>query len=125
MIIKKLVVGSMFSMLLGSEMAAAAWGDMYYCQMTNLVDISIKGEKKNYKLERFQLKLDQTKNAMVFGNKGYFKYKVIELDSSVPSHEMWFARDRFTNTNFTQGKFLHTSNGSTYATIISADCEIF
>ena len=64
MIIKKLVAGSMFSMLLGSEMAAADWGDVYFCQMTNLLEITLYGEQKNYKLEKFQFKLDQTKNAM-------------------------------------------------------------
>jgi len=44
MTIKKLVVGSMLSMLLGSEMAAADWGDVYYCQMTNLLEITLYGE---------------------------------------------------------------------------------
>ena len=45
MTIKKLVVGSMFSMLLGSEMAAADWGDVYYCQMTNFVELTLNGKK--------------------------------------------------------------------------------
>ena len=48
--IKKLVAGSMLSMLMASEMAAADWGDVYYCQMTSLVNTKITGEKTNYKL---------------------------------------------------------------------------
>ena len=73
MIIKKLVVGSMFSMLLGSEMAAADWGDVYYCQMTNSLRITLDGEIHKYTLEKFQFKLDQTISAMVFGSTGYFQ----------------------------------------------------
>ena len=62
--IKKSIIGSMFSMLLVSEMAAADWGDVYYCQMTELVKITRDGEMTKYPLEKFQFKLDQTKNAM-------------------------------------------------------------
>ena len=58
MTIKKLVVGSMFSMLLGSEMAAADWGDVYYCEMTQSYGITLEGEKINHTLEEFQFKLD-------------------------------------------------------------------
>ena len=128
--IKRSIVGSMFSMLLVSEMAAADWGDVYYCQMTSLVNTKITGEKTNYKLERFQFKLDPTKKAMIFGGKGYFKYNVIELISSSPSQEIWSAYDRFTNTQFRKGKFLHTANGyepnmTVNITVISADCDKF
>ena len=77
MTIKKLVAGSMFSMLLVSNMAAADWGDVYYCQMTNLLEITLEGEKKTYKPEKFQFKLDQTKNAMMFEGQVCFKTKYI------------------------------------------------
>ena len=70
--IKKSIVGSLFSMLLVSEMAAADWGDVYYCQMTNFISIKLKVEMKNYKPEKFQFKLDQTQNAMIFGSTGHF-----------------------------------------------------
>ena len=66
MTIKKSIVGSLFSMLLVSEMAAADWGDVYYCQMTNNNEISFEGETlKKHELEKFKFKLDQTRNAMV------------------------------------------------------------
>jgi len=54
-------------------MAAADWGDVYYCQMTNFNKFMLEGEMKKYKLEKFQFKLDQTKNAVVFRNTGFFK----------------------------------------------------
>tara|TARA_R100001377_G_scaffold71882_1_gene47582 strand:- start:34 stop:417 length:384 start_codon:yes stop_codon:yes gene_type:complete len=125
--IKKSVVGLMFSMLLVSEMAAADWGDVYYCQMTNNLTILPEGKKENYTPEKLQFKLDQTKNAMVFGSTGYFANIVIELFTgrNWPSQEKWYANNKYSMTFFNEGKFFYTSNGSIGATVISADCEIF
>ena len=125
--IKKSVVGLMFSMLLVSEMAAADWGDVYYCQMTNNNGITLEGEKKNYILEKFTFKLDQTKNAMVFGSTGFFQDEVYELviDLNFPSQEMWYAQGLFLSTYFDKGKFLFTNNSAVVATIVSADCDKF
>ena len=127
MTIKKLVVGSMFSMLLGSEMAAADWGDVYYCQMTNNIEITLVGKMKNYTLEKFQFKLDQTKNAMVFGSTGMFKNEVFELviGRTWPSQEAWNASDKYSMTYFEFGKFLFTRNGSLGITSLSANCDKF
>ena len=127
MTIKKLVVGSMFSMLLVSNMAAADWGDVYYCQMTNNLKISLEGEKINYKLEKFTFKLDQTKNAMVFGSTGYFKNGVSELmtDRAFPSQEKWYAKDKYSMTYFGEGKFLDSTVLPFGITSISADCDKF
>ena len=127
MIIKKLVVGSMFSMLLGSGVANADWGDVYYCQMTNLLEITLEGEKRNYKLEKFQFKLDQTKHAMVFGSKSSLGGEVLKLNKgdNVPLREYWLASARYSITDFLFGKFLFTHNGSGSITSISADCDKF
>ena len=125
MIIKKLVVGSMFSMLLGSEMAAADWGDVYYCQMTNFNEITLEGEMKSWKLQKFQFKLDQTKNAMVFGSKGYFGNIVAKLGDNWPSLEAWFANSEYSMTYFEEGKLLNTYNNAMGATVVSADCDKF
>ena len=126
MIIKKLIAGSMFSMLLVSEMAAADWGDVYYCQMTNHIEITLEGEEKRWKLEKFQFKLDQTKNAMVFGSTGFFADQVIELAIGLdrPSQEMWYADDLFSMTLFEKGKLLY-SGTVLGATVMSADCDKF
>lgn len=125
MTIKKLVVGSMFSMLLGSEMAAADWGDVYYCQMTNLVEITLEGEMKSYTPQKFQFKLDQTKNAMVFGSTGYFGNVVSKLGKNWPSQEAWYATNGYSMTYFEEGKLLNTYNGSSGALVASADCDKF
>jgi hypothetical protein len=127
MTIKKLVVGSMFSMLLGSEMAAADWDDVYYCQMTNFLGITLKGEKKNYTPEKFQFKLDQTKNAMVFGSTGYFTNSVSKLvkGSNWPSLEKWYANGTYSSTYFDDGKLLYTFNNVMEAGAVSADCDKF
>ena len=125
--IKKSVVGLMFSMLLVSEMAAANWGDVYYCQMTNYIEISLEGEKINYKLEKLQFKLDQTKNAMVYGSTGMFKGEVIELTAgrNWPSQESWNANDVYSMTYFGEGKFLYAGIGTLGITSVSADCDKF
>ena len=137
--IKKLIVGSMLSMLLVSEMAAADWGDVYYCHMTNNNGITLEGEMTKYKLEKFIFKLDQTKNAMVFESTGYFKNEVYELTTgrtptgrTLPRLEYWNANDESSVTYFEEGKFLFTQNAiqgqcfdCSKARIISADCEKF
>jgi hypothetical protein len=124
--IKKLLVGSMFSMLLGSEMAAADWGDVYYCQMTNRIDISLDGKIKTLKPQTFTFKLDESRNAMVYGDKGYFKDVVNELTvgMSVPEKEIWQTRNRFEITQFIDGKLLYSIVAANIAAI-SADCEKF
>ena len=125
MSIKKIITGLALSMLLGSEMAAADWGDVYYCQMTNFLGITLKGEKQNYTPEKFQFKLDQTKNAMVFGSTGYFKDVVLELGDNWLSQETWYANDKYSITYFAEGKFLYTYNNALGALAASADCDKF
>ena len=125
--IKKLITGLTITMLLSSGAANADWGDVYYCQMTNFLDITLEGKQTNYKVEKFQFKLDQTKNAMVFGSTGYFQDQVIELVTGMnwPSQEAWHANDTYSSTYFAEGKFLYTRNGSTGVTAASADCDKF
>jgi len=127
MSIKKIVIGLTLSMQLASGVANANWGDVYYCQMTNSLGISLEGKKENYTLEKFQFKLDQTKNAMVFGSTGYFTDEVIELviGRKWPSQESWFASDKYSMTYFDKGKLLHTATGTTGLSVKSADCEKF
>ena len=126
--IKKSIVGSLFSMLLVSEMAAADWGDVYYCQMTNFNQITLEGEEKRWKLEKFQFKLDQTKRAMVFGSTGYFEGVVRELaiGHNWPSMEKWYATTVYSIIYFEKGTLLVTINGSSGGIrSVSADCEKF
>ena len=127
MSIKKTITGLVLLMLLISGTANADWGDVYYCQMTNNIEITLEGEMTNYKLEKFQFKLDQTKHAMVFGSKSYLGGEVLKLNKgdNVPLREYWLASARYTITDFLFGKFLFTHNGSGSITSISADCEKF
>ena len=137
MTIKKSIVGSLFSMLLVSEMAAADWGDVYYCQMTNLVEM-YNGKVTSYSnvmigshflftSQKFQFKLDQTKNAMVFGNTGIFKDQVYKLTNfgNFPGLGRWYANDKYSMTYFEEGKFLYTLHGSQGSVAASADCDKF
>ena len=125
--VKKMITGLVLLMLLSSGAANADWGDVYYCHMTNNNGITLEGEKKNYILEKFTFKLDQTKNAMVFGSTGYFKNGVSELmtDRAFPSQEKWYAKDKYSMTYFGEGKFLDSTVLPFGITSISADCEKF
>ena len=127
MSIKKIITGLTLSMLLVSDMAAADWGDVYYCQMTNFIQLRPNVELTNYKLEKFQFKLDQTKNAMVYGSNGYFKDTADELSEGMswPNSEEWYSNSQYSVTYFDDGWFLFTHNGSAGITAVSADCDKF
>ena len=120
---KKLLI----TLLLISPASFADWGDVYYCQMTNLDIISLEGERKSYNYQKFQFKLDQTKNAMVFGKQGYFQNDVMELreNFSFPSQETWYADGQFDSAYFGNGKFLYSMTGNTGVSSVSANCDKF
>jgi len=126
--IKKMITGLVLSMLLSSGTANADWSDVYFCQKTNSIEIKPEGEMKNYKLEKFQFKLDQTKNAMVFGSSGFFAGSVKELTTGMnwPSEEAWYVNDKYSMIYFEKGKFFYTSiHGIEGISSISADCDKF
>ena len=43
--VKKIITGLALLMLMSSGAANADWGDVYYCQMTNLVELTLNGKK--------------------------------------------------------------------------------
>ena len=119
---KKLLI----TLMLISSFSFADWGDVYYCKMTTNSVTSLEGKRKNYKLEKFQFKIDKTKKAMVFGKSGKFKDVVMELKEgeSVPSQEFWLADRLFSESILYKGKFLYSSIGITRGIAsISADCD--
>ena len=100
---KKLLI----TLLLISPFSFADWGDVYYCQETTHSRTTLEGKRTDYKLEKFTFKLDQTKNAMVFGKGGLFKeYKTwVDDYGSNPSKEVWSAKDSIGMLYFEEGKF--------------------
>mgnify|MGYP000170880605 CR=1 FL=1 len=59
-------------LLLISPFSFADWGDVYYCQMTSYLAVSPDGrveELLEVVTKRFQFKLDETEQAVVFGKK--------------------------------------------------------
>mgnify|MGYP003641351842 CR=1 FL=1 len=119
---KKLLI----TLLLISPFSFADWDDVYYCQMTNSVGITVEGKKENYNLEKFQFKLDKARNALVFGSSGYFADAAMELTqgSIWPTLEKWRANDQYSVLYFEEGKFLYVSIAMG-ATSKSADCDKF
>ena len=117
----------LITLLLISPASFADWGDVYYCQMTNLDRITLEGEQESYKVQKFQFKLDKTKNAMVFGSSGYLGDLEMELRKGAnwPSIESWYADSRYASTYFANGKFLLSRTGGSQILSISADCDKF
>ena len=117
----------LITLLLISPFSFADWGDVYYCQETHSSVVTLEGKPKNYKLEKFQFKLDKTKNAMVFGKGGFFGGQERELREKMnwPSTEIWYAADQWSMAYFDEGKFLYVSTGVTGSVSISADCDKF
>ena len=120
---KKLLI----TLMLISPFSFADWGDVYYCQITTMSTTSLQGKRTDHIVEKFQFKLDKTKNAMVFGKSGFFNDSVMELREgfTFPSQESWFAGDRFSTFYFEEGKFLYSFTGSAGLSAISADCDKF
>jgi hypothetical protein len=118
---KKLLI----TLLLVSPFSFAGWGDVYYCQMTSNSGITLEGERIDYNLEKFTFKLDETKNAMVFGKSGSFKDFVMPMEGFYPPAEEWRASAFISKGHFEKGKFLYADVGSFGATMLSADCDKF
>ena len=121
---KKLLI----TLMLISPFSFADWGDVYYCQMTTHSRTSLEGERTDNKLEKFTFKLDQTKNAMVFGKQGYFSELEMGLTEVLhpPSMESWHASGKFSQLSFSEGKFLSVfTTLFTGSNSISADCDKF
>ena len=120
---KKLLI----TLMLVSPFSFADWGDVYYCQMITNSKTTMEGERTDYKLERFQFKLDKTKNAMVFGKGGYFDDAVMVLREKFTwaSQEVWLADGSFVMLYFFEGRILNTTLNEESNTFISADCDKF
>ncbi len=119
---KKLLI----TLLLVSPFSFADWGDVYYCQETSYAITGHDGELKEVELSKFQFKLDETKNAMVFGSSGTLAEKVVPLrEGSKLTGEWWTAEDDSFRIYFIRGKLLFTITGPLNAFMMSADCDKF
>ena len=129
---KKLLI----TLMLVSPFSFADWGDVYYCQMTNLAVVKDnrwgRTELPEYTPNNFQFKLDETEQAVVFGEKGYFDGLILPLTpmenldySSTSSLDAWYAT--YTNMEMygsAENQFMHVSL-SFGAFTMTADCEKF
>lgn len=115
------------TLLLISPFSFADWGDVYYCQMTSFSEVTLSGEKRDFKLEKFTFKLDKQQNGMVFGSNDFFSSKVYTLTKSeYPfSPEYWSASNEYGVSYLQNGKLLHVRHGSPGIISISADCDKF
>ena len=94
--------------------------------MTSNVGIDAEGTVTQYKLEKFQFKLDKSQQAAVFGNSGYFKgYKTKLTDAGDGEWERWMSQTQFAITKFNEGKFFSASTYWEGMSAVSANCDKF
>ena len=120
---KKLLI----TLMLISPFSFADWGDVYYCQMTGHITLDTEGAITNWRLDKFQFKLDSTEKAMVFGKGGFFADFKMTLDQNRvwERTEDWVARGNHDVIRFDKGKLMYSSARSTGIISISADCDKF
>jgi|TARA_R110000787_G_scaffold239349_3_gene345455 hypothetical protein len=119
--IKKLLI----TLILISPFSFADWGDVYYCQMTSFQEITDDGIITNYKLEKFQFKMDEVKQAMVTGGKGFLQNSEWRIVWGYPGREVWSTNSESEVAYFKDGKFLYVRSGFVDLNAITADCEKF
>ena len=119
----------LITLLLVSPLSFADWGDVYYCDMTSFVEVSVEGTVTQYKLERFRFTLDSVElGAVRFGESGYLKgvYLPVEMDTWMPSIPKFAASNEDIRVTFKVGKFKYTDNFINQSgTLITADCDKF
>jgi len=119
----------LITLLLVSPLSFADWGDVYYCQMTSFVEVSVEGKVTQYRLERFRFTLDDVEmGAVRFGESGYLKgvYLPVEMDTWMPSIPKFAASNKNIRVTFRVGKFKYTDNFiSQSGALITADCDKF
>jgi hypothetical protein len=122
---KKLLI----TLLLISPFSFAEWGDVYYCDMTSLVEVSVEGTVTQYKLERFRFTLDDVEmGAVRFGKNGWLDrtYLPVERDTWRPNIPEFVASNGDMRVTFRKGKFKYTDNFISQAgTLITANCDKF
>ncbi len=117
----------LITLILVSPFSFADWGDVYYCQETSFAITGHEGKLREVELGKFQFKLDETKNAMVFGSSGTLQEEVLQLrkGSKLGGGETWYAEDNLDRVSFDNGGLLYTLTGGATAMMMSANCDKF
>jgi len=120
----------LLALLLISPFSFADWGDVYYCQMTTDVAVTIDGVVTQHPLQRFTFKLDKDLNGWIWGEatNGYSGYRVdVDLDyiDHAPSKETWRGYGPEELFYYREGKFGHVGTSKHGNFSVTADCEKF
>lgn len=99
------------------------WGDVYYCEMTNLVNI------KNHNHEKFlnqKFKFRWEKSNIVMKSDGYFN-NTMYLDLDNPLSEIFSGKDETGSSivNFKDGNLYFSQTTPSNVTSVSAKCDKF
>ena len=101
----------------------AGVGDVYYCKMTNNLEIS-NYKQKRYKPEKFKF-IWESSNKIKFGSKGFFKNLDINIFQSYPDIERFRASVGLEAISFNKDIFTYAKPGYYEIIVITATCSKF
>ena len=115
------------SVFLSSISFAAEWGDTFFCEMTHFHSITADGEFKDYEPEKFRFQLNEEKNAMVFGQTGFFLGLEITLqpEQTILSVDYWVFYQNFLTGMYDKGLLVLATTHTSGIESIRATCDNF
>jgi len=119
---KKITTALTLLLLLGSGMAGAEWGDVYYCITKTADKTDFYGGKTKSELGNgFKFKLDKTRKRMVFGSGGFH-----EIDwSDTPIGESWVGKTNLSFFHFERGRFIYSFHRMFDVEVSTGTCDKF
>jgi len=104
--------------------ADVEWGDTYFCNMTHLSKVTIEGQHEQFNNQKFKFQVNEEKNALTFGNAGFFKDLEIPIFAKLRSVLATSPKGGIT-LHLTDNKLIFTQNGLSHAFTVTADCDKF
>ena len=109
------------SILLLTIQSFAAEGDVYFCEMTEVVGVE-NHELVQYRSQKF--KFQRTSDKLIFGSeKNTFENYTVSISYS--EGEFFIGGDEYNRLTFLDGNFYYSRADVNEASIIAAKCTIF
>ena len=119
---KKITTALTLLLLLGSGMAGAEWGDVYYCVTKTADKTDFYGVKTKIELGNgFKFKVDKTRNGMVVGHGEFME---VHQDLSLVG-ESWSAEGSIDFFHIDNGRFIYSINTLWGIEVSTGTCDKF
>ena len=120
---KKITTALTLLLLLGSGVAGAEWGDVYYCVTKTADKTDFYGGKTKSDLGNgFKFKLDKTRKGMVFSDDDIHE---IDWDDDTPIGESWVGKTNLSFFHFQRGLFISSFHSLFAVDVYTGTCDKF